>query len=148
LEAVVVGLMGPFLVFLVYSGITKQYGKDKLVFFLFACAGGLFLFGSVHQIFGVTMAKINPNEIRTVFGPLSQSGSDVQGSSSIKISEKSFFVDGLNLTVNESKRSYFRVPGHMSEGLNQTGGMAAVTYSDRFKSLDGRPFVIRFYRCR
>jgi hypothetical protein len=132
----------------VYYGITKQYGKDKLVFFLLACVGGLFFLVSVHQIVGVIMAKINPNDVRTDFGPLWKSDRTVQSSSSIKIAEKTFFVDGLQLTRNESQKAYFRVPGHMSEGLNQTGGMAAVTYSDRFKSLDGRPFVIRFYRCR
>jgi hypothetical protein len=142
-----VGMIGSFVAFLVYYGITKQYGKDKLVFSIFTCLGGLFVLSTATQIVGAIKAKKDTNNITTVVGPLSLSDRTVQGSTSIKIAEKSFFADGLQLTVNESKRTYFRVPEQTLQALNRPGEMAAVTYSDQFKSLDGRPFVMRLYRC-
>jgi hypothetical protein len=147
LEAVMVGMIGSFVAFFVYYGITKQYGKDKLVFSIFTCLGGLFVLSTATQIVGAIKAKKDTNNITTVVGPLSLSDRTVQGSTSIKIAEKSFFADGLQLTVNESKRTYFRVPEQTLQALNRPGEMAAVTYSDQFKSLDGRPFVMRLYRC-
>ena len=147
LEAVLVGMIGSFVAFCVYYGITKQYGKDKLVFSMFACFGGLFVLSAATQIVGAINAKINPNTFRTVVGPLSLSNLTVQGSDSIKIADKSFFADGLQLTTNEAKRTYFTVPEQMLQAPNRPGEMAAVTYSDHLKSLDGRPFVMRFYRC-
>lgn len=147
LEALLVGMIGSFVALCVYYGITKQYGKDKLVLSVCACIGGLFVLSTATQIVGAINAKNNPNTFRTVVGPLSLSDRTVQSSAGIKIAEKSFFADGLQLTANEAKRTYFTVPEQMLQALNRPGEMAAVTYSDHFKSLDGRPFVMRFYRC-
>jgi hypothetical protein len=147
LEAVWVGIIGPPIIFFVYHLITKQYGRDKLVAFVFACIGGLFIVGAGSQIVGEFRANNDPKSIRTLVGPLWHSGRTVQSSSEIRIAEKSFFADGLYYSTRESQQAYFPVPEYISKTGIQPRSMAAVTYSDRFKFLNGRPFVMRLYMC-